>query len=221
MQENRWQSHKKKKKFLPSQAFYVPIFCGKMDDVTKDLKVHLASNYPHLKSSDRHFVQFYDNGSFLLGSLEKFIIDGLKAGDSAIVIATPVHVNQLKKGLKALGFDVNKLQGRIKIFDAEDTLSKFMIDEKPNKVLFDKIIGDLVKQSTGKGLRVRAFGEMVDILWNKGNESGAIELEKFWNKLVDKRPLYLFCAYKVKDIKVENYSYYNEVINTHTSSRLY
>jgi hypothetical protein len=42
---------------------------------------------------------------------------------------------------------------------------------------------------------VRAYGEMVALLWDAGNVAGAIELEALWNDLLDDVRFGLFCAY--------------------------
>jgi hypothetical protein len=43
--------------------------------------------------------------------------------------------------------------------------------------------------------RVRAYGEMVALLWAEGNVNGAIQLEKLWNDMGKIRDFSLFCAY--------------------------
>jgi len=44
---------------------------------------------------------------------------------------------------------------------------------------------------------LRAYGEMVGLLWNTGKYSGAIRLEKFWNKFLESNSFSLFCAYPI------------------------
>jgi hypothetical protein len=38
---------------------------------------------------------------------------------------------------------------------------------------------------------------MVDLLWHRGNESGAIALEDLWNSLLTRRRLALLCGYRL------------------------
>jgi anti-sigma regulatory factor (Ser/Thr protein kinase) len=45
------------------------------------------------------------------------------------------------------------------------------------------------------GRPVRAFGEMVGLLWDRGDVSAAIELETLWNALAAELPFSLYCAY--------------------------
>src|SRR5262249_17252245 len=45
--------------------------------------------------------------------------------------------------------------------------------------------------------RVRAFGELVGLLWKEGRYSAAVRLEQFWNRLITSHGLHLFCAYPI------------------------
>jgi hypothetical protein len=42
---------------------------------------------------------------------------------------------------------------------------------------------------------VRAFGEMVAILWQQGHNGATVQLENLWNQLHGKNDFSLFCAY--------------------------
>jgi len=42
---------------------------------------------------------------------------------------------------------------------------------------------------------VRAFGEMVAILWAQGHAAATVRLEHLWSKLCENERLPLFCAY--------------------------
>src|SRR5262249_9911455 len=43
--------------------------------------------------------------------------------------------------------------------------------------------------------RVRAFGEMVPLLWAEGRQDAALALEQLWNDLVARLPLSILCGY--------------------------
>lgn len=45
--------------------------------------------------------------------------------------------------------------------------------------------------------RLRAFGEMVDILWAKRQFSAAVRVEQLWNRLLSRSSFSLYCAYAV------------------------
>ena len=42
---------------------------------------------------------------------------------------------------------------------------------------------------------MRAFGEMVALLWAQGRNGATLRLEHLWNELIEEQALALFCAY--------------------------
>lgn len=118
-----------------------------------------------------HFVQFYEADGFLLNSLSGFIGRAITSGDAAIVVATQEHRNGLAELLQANGLDVTsaKTRGRYVSLDAAETLSKFMLDGSPEPARFNEVMGGIIASVTDGGSRVRAFGEMVALLWAEGN----------------------------------------------------
>ena len=87
--------------------------------------------------------------------------------------------------------------------DAEETLSKFMVDGRPDAARFSQLIGGLIsdlsagKNGAGSGLAI--FGEMVAVLWARGEEAAALELEQCWNELARTQAFSLRCAYPTKE----------------------
>jgi PAS domain S-box-containing protein len=144
-----------------------------------------------------HFVQFYETDAFLVKSVASFIGAGLGAGDGAIVIATREHRVALEERLTAQGIDIKtvKAHGQFVALDANELLSQFMLGDMPDEILFNKVIGGLVEKISKGRSSVRAFGEMVALLWADGNHAGAIALEKLWNHLAGTHSFALFCAY--------------------------
>jgi hypothetical protein len=58
-------------------------------------------------------------------------------------------------------------------------------------------VGGLVDEVAARhpGRTIRAFGEMVDVLWRRGQQEGAIALEELWNDLARTRSFALLCGY--------------------------
>lgn len=148
-----------------------------------------------------HVVHFYSEDAFLLDGLSRFIGTALGAGDAAIVIATEAHRDGLAQRLKARGFDpaLAVQQKRFVVLDAAETLAKFMVDDWPDETRFAEVLGNLMAQSfvaqQAENPRVAAFGEMVAVLWERGNIEAAIRLEELWNELARTYPFSLRCAY--------------------------
>ncbi|MDB6163557.1 MAG: hypothetical protein JWL98_989, partial [Xanthomonadaceae bacterium] len=79
--------------------------------------------------------------------------------------------------------------------DAASTLSSFMVDGWPDEQRFFDVIGAVVAQAKQGGRTVRAFGEMVALLWAQGHNGATVRLEHLWNELIHEQSLALFCAY--------------------------
>ena len=150
-------------------------------------------------SDTEHFVQFYDTDAFLLNSLGGYIGTALKAGEGAIVVATRAHRDGLEEILRENGLDVVAASnsGLYVSLDAAETLSKFMVDGLPHPERFNEVIGGLIAKTRNGRPHLRAFGEMVALLWADGNHAAAIRLEELWNDLQKTHHFALFCAYPV------------------------
>jgi PAS domain S-box-containing protein len=148
-----------------------------------------------------HDVQFYDTEEYLYDVVGEFLRDGVKTAQPIIVIATPAHRKAFKERLRADRVDVDELvEGRDTVWlDARETLSAFMEGSQPNRDLFRATVGAVFDRvlKDRKYLVVRAYGEMVDLLWKDGNIEGAIALEELWNELAIQYSFSLLCAYSM------------------------
>jgi hypothetical protein len=144
-----------------------------------------------------HFVQFYRDDSFLVEAVAGFIGSGLRTVEGGIIIATEAHRLVLEEKLEAQGVDLRAARARRQYvpLDAAETLARFMVNGMPDEVLFTHVVGSVVTRMVSAGFRVRAFGEMVALLWADENPKAAIHLERLWNNLGKTRRFALFCAY--------------------------
>jgi signal transduction histidine kinase len=146
-----------------------------------------------------HVVQFYENDHFLSAAVADFLAAGLINGQPLVIIATPDHRDAFTVRLRAKGCDIDGAvaTGQATFLDASSTLASFMIDGKPDAVRFRAAIEPVLVRAAaahGGGV-IRAYGEMVDLLWEQGNTDGAIRLEELWNELAAIRAFTLLCAY--------------------------
>ncbi|MEO6095113.1 MAG: MEDS domain-containing protein [Fibrobacteria bacterium] len=150
-----------------------------------------------------HFVRFYEDSEVLMRSVAEFIGAGLGAGEAAIVICTPPHREILEAKLLDHGLDVRAIleRGQLLSLDAAGTLEKFMRRGLPDEDLFMQTIGSLIAKAGSERSGLRAFGEMVAILWADGNHEAAVALEELWNKLGKTLAFSLYCAYPIRGFK--------------------
>ena len=154
---------------------------------------------PAAPHSHHHAVQFYGNEESLFTTVATFLSEGLVTRQPAIVIATPSHRAAIEEHLcgRLIDCEQARRNGDLVMLDAEEMLGQFMIGDAPDPDLFEQNVGLVVKQVLdGRGRTiVRAYGEMVDVLWKQGRAEAAINLEILWNKLALKHSFALLCGY--------------------------
>lgn len=128
--------------------------------------------------------------------LTRRVSDGLEADEVCVVIATAEHREALRSSV-GTSLHVAEQTGRYFEFDAEDTLHRVAPDGEPDRELFDQAMGNLLRGVCFDGRTVHAYGEMVGLLCDDGNVSGALALEDLWNELRDQIPFSLLCGYSV------------------------
>ena len=144
-----------------------------------------------------HLVQIYDDESRFIETLERFIGDGLVAGEATVVIATASHLTWLESRLREAGHDIGaaRADDQFIALDAASTLAEFMVDGWPDEARFFEVIGAVIARAKRGGRGMRAFGEMVALLWAQGHNGATVRLEHLWNALIQEQSLALFCAY--------------------------
>ena len=174
---------------------------------------------PATPSVHGHAVQFYGTDESLFTTVASFLAAGLVAGQPAVVIATFSHripiVNHLRERL--IDCDRALRNGDLILLDAEATLDLFMVNDEPDAELFESNVGRLLDQAINGRPRIvlRAYGEMVDVLWKQGRSEAAIKLEIMWNKLATKYDFALLCGYSMGSFYKQTQQL-EEVIALHT-----
>lgn len=166
-----------------------------------------------------HLVQFTGNEQDLARNVALYLKEGVDRGDWMIVIATPAHRELFTGLLRKGGVAPESLQGRLTMLDAQTTLAGFMKNNQPDWDLFNGSVGRLVRETRARAgeASLRAYGEMVDLLWQAGNLGAATALEEFWNRLLDEARFSLFCAYTVDLLGHEDKgAVLHEMLSTHT-----
>jgi signal transduction histidine kinase len=170
--------------------------------------------------SDGHLVQYYEKEGFLYDRVTDFMSDGLRGSDAAVLIATRAHRDGVESRLRRKGVDLPQLTagGRYHALDAQDTLSRVMVDGAPDPHRFADTIGPVIRTARGGDRRVLAFGEMVSLLWAEGKRDAAIRLEELWNDLARRETFALLCAYPISDFDEAGYAKpFADINAAHTS----
>jgi hypothetical protein len=154
-----------------------------------------------------HVAQVYNDPDFLMAAIGHFVAAGLRKGEGVVLIMRSPNWAALQERLRATGVDFAgaAARGQLIQHDADEMLGSLMKGGMPDREAFTEVIGDVLEEARASYTEVRAFGEMVDILWQRGHRVGALHLEELWNELIRDRGFSLFCAYAMDPLSAASY----------------
>lgn len=145
-----------------------------------------------------HAVRFYEDDDSLCRMVSAFIAEGLALEQPAVIIATKPHLDCIIENLMAASVDIDRLknQGDLLLLDSRQMLAHFMVAGLPDPESFNAAAScAFEKVGRGRPTTIRAYGEMVDVLWKEGMTTAAIKLEMLWNRLANTHDFSLLCGY--------------------------
>lgn len=149
-----------------------------------------------------HAVLFYSDGDELATRVSEFLLEAIRAGGVAVVIATPAHRDSIAAALARTGVDVAARQaaGLYLALDAFETMNRFMVADWPSAASFWQVIRPIVARAAEAGAPVHVFSDMVALLWDFGQVNAAIEVEAMWNELAAQYSFSLLCSYPADSV---------------------
>lgn len=166
-----------------------------------------------------HVLQIYEDTEVFINTLAAFVGTGINAGESVVIIADPQHSRLLEEKLKEHVVHLETLVSgnRFIVQNAEDTLKEFMVDGFPDQEKFIESISATISRARGtENRKVRAFGEMVALLWDRGDREATLRLEQFWDRLCKKEKISLFCAYPRDIFNGPLHKHIGHICNSHS-----
>jgi hypothetical protein len=175
---------------------------------------------PHFAHAQHHAVQFYGSDHSLFTCVSGFLGQGLVDGNPGIIIATASHSKAILERLRARFIDVDRAQrtGHLVVLDAHKTLDRFMVGDLPDTDAFEENVGQMIPallKGHPERTLIRAYGEMVDVLWKQGRIEATIRLEMLWNKLANRYGISLLCGYAIGNFD-QSPAAFEEVCRQHT-----
>ena len=161
-----------------------------------------AVHAPRAEASGHfHAVRFYENKASLCRTVADFLGEGIALEQPGLVIATPEHRKALLLELRSRNVDVDAIvaAGDLLLLDARTVLAAFMVDGMPDAARFNTHVpAAIARLCRGRqDCTIRAYGEMVDVLWQDGFTAAAIRLEMLWNQLAMTHDFSLLCGYAI------------------------
>jgi hypothetical protein len=169
--------------------------------------------------TSEHVVQFFDSDESRAECVAQFLAEGYRLGEPAIVVARPSNWTAIVEQLRNLGIPIQDAiaGGTIVVQDALDTVRRISRNGVVDGEAFEAIVGKAVAELAARGSRVRAYGEMVDMLAQRGELSEALKLEEHWNRLGERVPFFLLCAYSTAHfVPTGTHRALREICSAHT-----
>jgi hypothetical protein len=154
-----------------------------------------------------HVVQLYQDQDFLSRAVCRFAGAALANGEGLILVPTLRHWNAFRPRLEAEGIDVDAVRerGQLSVVDADGFLPRFMRGAMPDSPLFLGLAADVIRQAHagGRYQKVRWWGEMVNVLWERGDVAASMALEDLFDQLQHGHDIALFCSFLMDNFNGE------------------
>jgi hypothetical protein len=147
-----------------------------------------------------HVVQLYQDQDFLNRAVCRFAGAALANGEGLILVPTTEHWNAFRPRLEAEGVDVKAAQarGQLTVVDANEALPRFMGRTLPDAPVFLGLAGEIISRTRAAGScypKVRWWGEMVNVLWERGDVAASMNLEDLFDRVAREQDIAIFCSF--------------------------
>jgi hypothetical protein len=146
-----------------------------------------------------HIVQLYQDQRFLNRAVCRFAAAAITNGEGVILVPTVAHWDAFRPRLESEGVDVKAAEkrGQLTIVDADNLLPTFMREGMPDSPVFMGLAANVISQTRGDGRypKVRWWGEMVNLLWERGNAAASMHLEDLFDQLAQEQDIAIFCSF--------------------------
>ena len=167
-----------------------------------------------------HRAQFYLNDGYLCEAAAQFLADGLRDGGSIVLITSTPRRDSIASHLLTHGFDLTPLgnSGKATVCDARELLAQFMAGGVPDRGRFTTALSSLLDRCAVAGDQpAHVYGDMVEVLCQDGNPSGAIQVEQLWNELAEARRFSVMCGFALASFPTAAHlAHFEEVCRHHT-----
>lgn len=154
-----------------------------------------------------HIVQLYQDQEFLNRAVCRFAGAAIANGEGLILVPTLTHWDAFRPRLEAEGVDVEaaRKRGQLTVVDADEFLPHFMRDGMPDSPIFLGLAADVIGKARagGRYQTMRWWGEMVNVLWERGDVGASMKLEDLFDQLGKEQDVALFCSFLMDNFNGE------------------
>lgn len=147
--------------------------------------------------SNGHIVQLFDNDESRARNVASFLAEGYAAHEPMFLIAQPANWTAIITHLERNGVSMQRAiaDGMFVVKDAQDTLQRVSPFGSPSTGAFQEVLGGTLQALARRGPRVRIYGDMADMLAQRGNFDTLMKLEAIGNQLLATMPVHVLCGY--------------------------
>lgn len=177
-----------------------------------DFKIH-----SHRLSPQNHICEFYPSAEARIKSLCNFIVPGIIKDEAVVVIATFENLLMLRNTLILYAIDIDEVvkSGQLVLLNAQKTLEQFIRQDHIDYMLFFNLMCNLLDDLKEKFHGIRAYGEMVDVLYQTKSLELTLELEQLWADISLQYNFSLLCGYTAESFR-GNHGHIKKICTTHT-----
>lgn len=154
-----------------------------------------------------HIVQLYQDQQFLNRAVCRFAAAAIANGEGVILVPTVAHWDAFRPRLESEGVDVKAAEGRgqLTVVDADNLLPTFMHGAMPDSPMFLGLAADVITRARddGRYQKVRWWGEMVNVLWERGDVAASMALEDLFDQLAHEQDIAIFCSFLMDNFNGE------------------
>lgn len=149
----------------------------------------------------RHAVRFFPDRRARTQAICDFVAAGFELGEPAVLALDAQTSAGVGSELALRGF--RSVEGRVEIVSAEEAAAVVGGTGKADKNAFFELITPVLDRvlAGSKTGRVRAYGEIVDVLRRTGRLEAALGLERLWTELGGLFPFTLLCGYDAEALE--------------------
>jgi signal transduction histidine kinase len=155
-------------------------------------------------STHSHRVQLYRDRVTLAEQVAELFAQALASDGGAIMIARSDLIEAVSELLRKRGHDI--AAPRVAFVPVETARSAILPDGFPDRERFRAMVGGLLAQvrAASSGGPIHVFGELVDVLWQRGDRGAVLALEQLWHELGREQPFVLVCGYDFRRFQPED-----------------
>lgn len=146
-----------------------------------------------------HVLQLYDSDHFLASAVAHFAAEGLKSGEAVLLSGTSEHLAALRARLESLGIDVPSAlrNGQLCLGDVREQLSVLVPGAALDVRRFETAVNGALERarSDGRFAGVRCWGEMTNMLHQRGDHDAALAAERVADAAAKKQGATVFCSF--------------------------